>query len=294
MHTATVPGRLKIKQGFTRSSCHSRRAQLLPGREREGAVLNDLLDRVRGGHSAAVVVHGEAGVGKTALLNEAFAPAPGLRVVRAAGIESEMELPFAGLQQLCLSMLDQLDHLPPPQAAALRTAFGLSQGPPPDRFLAGLAVLGLLAETARQQPLVGVVDGCQWLDQASAQALAFAARRIQAEGVLLAFAAREPGPDLEAIPGIRWSAPRSTERRRRPTVSGSTRRWRRSAILTWIPIAAPGTGRRRSSAPTRRSRPSSSNRPSGPRGAAVPPPRRCSWTGRSSSAWIRVPGPAGP
>jgi DNA-binding CsgD family transcriptional regulator len=175
---------------------------LLPGREREGAVLNGLLDRVRGGHSAAIVVHGEAGVGKTALLNEAFESAPGLRVVRAAGIESEMELPFAGLQQLCLSMLDHLDHLPPPQADALRIAFGLSQGPPPDRFLVGLAVLGLLSEAAGRRPLAGVVDDCQWLDQASAQALAFAARRIQAEGVLLAFAAREPGPDLEGIPRL--------------------------------------------------------------------------------------------
>jgi DNA-binding CsgD family transcriptional regulator len=175
---------------------------LLPGREREGAVLNELLDRIRGGHSASVVVHGDAGVGKTALLNEAFEPAPGLRVVRAAGIESEMELPFAGLQQLCLSMLDHLDHLPPPQAAALRVAFGLSQGPPPDRFLVGLAVLGLLSEAAGRRPLVGVVDDCQWLDRASAQALAFAARRIQAEGVLLAFAAREPGPDLEGIPRL--------------------------------------------------------------------------------------------
>jgi hypothetical protein len=175
---------------------------LLPGREREGAFLNELLNRVRDGHSAAVVVHGEAGVGKTALLNEAFESAPGLRVVRAAGIESEMELPFAGLQQLCLSMLDHLDHLPPPQADALRIAFGLSEGPPPDRFLVGLAVLGLLSEAAGRRPLVGVVDDCQWLDQASAQALAFAARRIQAEGVLLAFAAREPGPDLEGIPRL--------------------------------------------------------------------------------------------
>jgi DNA-binding CsgD family transcriptional regulator len=175
---------------------------LLPGREREGAILTDLLDRVRGGQSAAVVVHGEAGVGKTALLDEAFGSVPDLRVVRAAGIESEMELPFAGLQQLCLSMLGQLDHLPPPQAGALRVAFGLTQGPPPDRFLVGLAVLGLLAEAAGRRPLVGVVDDCQWLDRASAQALAFAARRIQAEGVLLAFAAREPGPDLEGIPRL--------------------------------------------------------------------------------------------
>jgi len=175
---------------------------LLPGREREGAFLNDLLNRVRGGHSAAIVVHGEAGVGKTALLNEAVGSAPDLRVVRAAGVESEMELPFAGLQQLCISMLDRLEHLPPPQADALRTAFGLIEGPAPDRFLVGLAVLSLLSEAAGPRPLVCVVDDCQWLDQASAQALAFAARRIQTEGVLLAFAAREPGQDLEGIPGF--------------------------------------------------------------------------------------------
>jgi DNA-binding CsgD family transcriptional regulator/tetratricopeptide (TPR) repeat protein len=173
---------------------------LLPGREREGAFLNELLNRIRGGRSAAIVVHGEAGVGKTALLNEAFGSASDLRVLRASGIESEMELPFAVLQQLCLSMLGHLEHLPGPQAGALRTAFGLRQGPPPDRFLVGLAVLSLLSEAARQQPLVCVVDDCQWLDQESAQALAFAARRIQAEGVLLAFAAREPSQDLKGIP----------------------------------------------------------------------------------------------
>ena len=98
---------------------------MLPGREREGAFLNELLNRVRAGHSAAVMVHGEAGVGKTALLNEAFGSVSDLRVVRAAGVESEMELPFAGLQQLCVSMLSHLEHLPLPQADALRTAFGL-------------------------------------------------------------------------------------------------------------------------------------------------------------------------
>ena len=139
-------------------------------------------------------------MGKTALLNEAFGSVPDMRVVRAAGVESEMELPFAGLQQLCVSILGHLGHLPPPQADALRTAFGLREGPPPDRFLVGLAVLSLLSEAARGRPLVCVVDDCQWLDRTSAQALAFAARRIQAEGVLLAFAAREPGQDLEGIP----------------------------------------------------------------------------------------------
>jgi DNA-binding CsgD family transcriptional regulator len=175
---------------------------LLPGPEREGAFLNELLDRLRRGHSAAIVVHGEAGVGKTALLNDVFGSASDLRVVRAAGIESEMELPFAGLQQLCISMLDHLGHLPPPQSDALGTAFGLRQGPPPDRFLVSLAVLSLLSEAAERRPLVCVVDDCQWLDRASAQALAFTARRIQAEGVLLAFAAREPSLDLDGIPRL--------------------------------------------------------------------------------------------
>jgi predicted ATPase len=175
---------------------------LLPGREREGASLNELLNRVREGRSAAIMVHGEAGVGKTALLSEAFRAQPDLRVVRAAGVESEMELPYAGLQQLCVSMLDHLEHLPQPQADALRTAFGLIEGPAPDRFLVGLAVLSLLSEAAAQRPLVCLVDDCQWLDRASAQALAFAARRIQAEGVLLAFAAREPSQDFEGIPGF--------------------------------------------------------------------------------------------
>ena len=173
---------------------------MLPGREREGASLNELLNRVRGGHSAAIMVRGEAGVGKTALLSEAFGAAPDLRVVRAAGVESEMELPYAGLQQLSVSMLDHLEHLPQPQADALRTAFGLIEGQAPDRFLVGLAVLSLLSEAAAQRPLVCLVDDCQWLDRASAQALAFAARRIQAEGVLLAFAAREPSQDFEGIP----------------------------------------------------------------------------------------------
>src|SRR6476646_4602717 len=130
------------------------------------------------------MVHGEAGVGKTALLNEAFGSVSGLRVVRAAGVESEMELPFAGLQQLCVSMLGYLEHLPLPQADALRTAFGLIEGPPPDRFLLGTAFLSLLSEAAAQR------------------ALAFAALRIQAEGVLLAFAAREPGQDFDGIPGF--------------------------------------------------------------------------------------------
>jgi len=166
-------------------------------------VLDEVLQRVQGGYSAAIVVYGDAGVGKTALLTEAFGSAPGLRVVRGAGVESEMELPFAGLHQLCVSMLDHFDALPAPQADALSTAFGLKSGPPPDRFLVGLAVLSLLSEVAARRPLVCVVDDCQWLDRASSQTLGFVARRIQAESILLAFAAREPGKDLQGIPELR-------------------------------------------------------------------------------------------
>src|SRR6201989_384228 len=117
------------------------------------------------------MVYGEAGVGKTALLNEAFGSVSDLRVVRAAGVESEMELPFAGLQQLCVSMLGHLEHLPLPQADALRTAFGLIEGPPPDRFLVGLAVLSLLSEAGAQRPLACGGGDRQRLDHASAEAL---------------------------------------------------------------------------------------------------------------------------
>src|SRR6478736_6186774 len=123
-------------------------------------------------------------------------------VARAAGVQSEMELAFAGLHQLCAPMLDQAKSLPGPQREALRTAFGLSAGPPPDRFLVGLAVLGLLSETARERPLVCVVDDQQWLDHSSAQALGFAARRLAADPVGLAFAARIPGQDMAGLPEL--------------------------------------------------------------------------------------------
>src|SRR6185312_15396103 len=119
------------------------------------------------------------------------------RVVRVAGVQSEMELAFAGLHQVCAPLLDRLEALPGPQAAAVRTAFGLSAGPVPDRFLVGLAVLGLLAEAAAKQPLVCLVDDTQWLDYASAQVLAFAARRLEAESAGLVFGAQVLGGDLE-------------------------------------------------------------------------------------------------
>ncbi len=168
----------------------------------ERTALSQLLDAARAGRSGVLVVRGEPGVGKTALLEYAVGSAGGLRVARVAGVESEMELAFAALQQLCAPMLGQLAGLPDPQRAALGVAFGLSTGPPPDRFLVGLAVLSLLSEVAEQQPLLCVVDDAQWLDRASAQALAFVARRLLAEPVALVFAMREEGEEFRGLPEL--------------------------------------------------------------------------------------------
>jgi DNA-binding CsgD family transcriptional regulator len=178
------------------------RAAQLTGRSRELSVLDRLIDAVRAGQSRVLVVSGEPGVGKTVLLDYLAGRAGGCRVVRAAGVQSEMELAFAGLHQLCALMLDRLDRLPGPQREALRTAFGQSAGPAPDRFLVGLAVLGLLSEVAEQRPLVCVVDDEQWLDRASAQALGFVARRLAADAVGLVFAARVPGEQLAGLPEL--------------------------------------------------------------------------------------------
>ena len=175
---------------------------MLLGRLPERAALSQLLDAPRAGRSGVLVMHGEPGVGKTALLEYAVESAAGLRVVRVAGVESEMELAFAALQQLCAPMLGQLGGLPDPQRAALGVAFGLDTGAAPDRFLVGLAVLSLLSEVAEQQPLLCVVDDAQWLDRASAQVLAFVARRLLAEPVALVFAAREPGEELRGLPEL--------------------------------------------------------------------------------------------
>src|SRR3954447_18584012 len=176
----------------------------LLGRRSECETLDRLVATVRAGQSAVLVVRGEPGVGKSALLACLIERASGCRIARAAGVESEMELPFAGLHQLCGPMLDRLDRLPPPQRDALTTAFGLSAGDPPDRFLVGLAVLSLLSEVAEDGPLVCVVDDAQWQDRASAQTLAFVARRFLAEAVGLVFAVREPSPtqDLEGLPEL--------------------------------------------------------------------------------------------
>ncbi|HMD24920.1 MAG TPA: ATP-binding protein, partial [Streptosporangiaceae bacterium] len=145
------------------------RASGLTDRHAERGVLDQLISTVRAGGSRVLVVHGEPGVGKSALLDYLAGRAAGCWVERAAGVESEMELAFAGLHQLLAPVLDHADGLPGPQREALRTAFGLSAGPVPDRFLVGLAVLGLVSEVAGERPLVCVVDDEQWLDQASAQ-----------------------------------------------------------------------------------------------------------------------------
>ena len=163
----------------------------LLGRHSECAALDQLLASVRSGLSRALVLRGEAGVGKSALLEYLMTRASGCRVVHAAGVESEMELAFAGLQLLCAPLRDRLERLPGPQREALATAFGLSDGDAPDRFLVGLAVLSLLSDAAEEKPLVCVVDDAQWLDAASAEALAFVARRLQAESAGLVLAVRE-------------------------------------------------------------------------------------------------------
>jgi DNA-binding CsgD family transcriptional regulator len=178
------------------------RAAQLTGRRAERGVLDRLIEAVRAGESQALVLHGEAGVGKTALLEYLAAQAPGCRVARAVSVQSEMELAFAGLHQLCAPMLDRLEHLPVPQRDALRSTFGMSPGPAPDRFLVGLAVLSLLSEVAEEQPLVCLVDDGQWLDRASAQILAFVARRLGAESIGLVFAERALGGDLAGLPEL--------------------------------------------------------------------------------------------
>lgn len=174
----------------------------LIGRLAECEVIDQLIEVVRAGESRALVIHGEAGVGKSALLDYLAERASDCRVARASGVQSEMELAFAALHHLCGPMLDRLERLPEPQRDALQTAFGITAGPPPDRFLIGLAVLSLLSEVADERPLVCLVDDEQWLDQASAQVFAFVARRLVAESVGMFFAARVPGRDLADLPQL--------------------------------------------------------------------------------------------
>jgi DNA-binding NarL/FixJ family response regulator len=174
----------------------------LRGRATECALLDDAIEAVRAGESRTLVLHGEAGIGKTALLNYAVESAADMCLLRAAGVESEMELAFASLHQLCTPLLHRVERLPSPQRHALEIAFGLNEGSAPDRFFIGLALLTLLSEAAEERPLLCVVDDAQWLDDASATTLAFVARRLLAEPVGLLLAARVAAPDLRGLPDL--------------------------------------------------------------------------------------------
>jgi DNA-binding CsgD family transcriptional regulator len=174
----------------------------LRGRDAECAAIDRLLDATRAGESGALVVRGEPGIGKTALLEYAIGAAPDLRLLRAVGVQSEIELAFAGLHQLCAPLLDRLDRLPDPQSQALRVAFGMSDGEAPNRFVVGLATLSLLADAAEDQPLLCAVDDAQWLDDESALALAFVARRLFAESVAMVLVTREPSEGFSGLPEL--------------------------------------------------------------------------------------------
>src|SRR5580658_6632733 len=170
------------------------------GRERECEMLDRLLDGGRGG---ALVMHGEPGVGKSALLEYALDTSQDFRIVKTSGVEAEMELPFAAVQQLCSPLLTLSDRLPDPQHEALGVAFGLTAGSVPNPFLVGLAILGLLSEAAEERPLLALVDDAQWLDTSSAQVLAFVARRLLAERIALLFAMRQVDDPLRGLPELR-------------------------------------------------------------------------------------------
>jgi len=175
-------------------------AQRLRGRVSECATLRGLIATVKSGSSQVLVLRGEAGVGKTALLEFTAEMASGVRCLHVAGVQSDMELAFAGLQQLCAPLLNHHDELPEPQREALNVAFGRGVGSAPDRFLVGLAVLSLMAAAADDRPLLCLIDDTQWLDQVSAQTLAFVARRLLAEPVGIVFAARDAG--AQALAGL--------------------------------------------------------------------------------------------
>ena len=216
------------------------RAEGLRDRRSEREVLDRLAEAVRDGESRALVMRGDPGVGKTALLDYLAWRASGCRVARAVGMQTEMELAFAGLHQLGAPMLGRAGHLPGPQHEALRIAFGLSAGPPPDRFLVGLAVLSLLSEVAGEQPLICLIDDEQWLDHASAQALGFVARRLAADPVGPARPAwthgtRRCSPGIWREPAICWRSPAPPRPSRRWCIhrARSTCCWR--AWRCWSP-----------------------------------------------------------
>jgi DNA-binding CsgD family transcriptional regulator len=177
------------------------RSRLL-GRQREQDALDRLLDATRGGHGGVLVVHGDPGVGKTALLAYAVQAASEFQVVQAVGVDGEMELSYAALQQLCSTVLDFMERLPEPQREAVAIAFGQRAGPAPNAFLVGLAVLGLLSEAAEDRPVLCAVDDAQWLDRESERALAFVARRLLAERIAIVFATRDLGDSLAGLPEL--------------------------------------------------------------------------------------------
>src|SRR5918996_2791909 len=206
------------------------------GRESECMLLDGLLSAIRRGESRSLVLRGEAGIGKTALLEYLVESASDLSVARATGVESEMELAFASLHQLCAPLLERLERLPAPQRDALRIVFGLSAGPAPDPFLVGLAVLSLLSEAAEQRPLLCVVDDAHWLDHSSALTLGFVARRLLAEPVGLVLAAREPGEELRHVPAWTCAAWRTAT----PAPC-----WAPRCRSSWTSVCATGSSRRR-------------------------------------------------
>lgn len=185
-----------------RGSTRWGRSRSLVGRGREQQALSDLLSSVRAGSSRALVIHGNPGIGKTALLDRFCEQASGCRVVRMSGVEAEMELPLAALHQLCAPMLEALGALTGPQRHALEVTFGLEAGPAPEHLALGLAVLSLLSEVAAERPLMCIIDDAQWLDRESAQIFAFVARRLVAESVGMVFGSRQPAPELRDLPSI--------------------------------------------------------------------------------------------
>ena len=177
----------------------------LHGRRTECTALDTCVAVARAGDSQTMVLRGEAGIGKTALLDHVAGGSTDCWVLRAVGIESEMELPFAAVHQLVQPLLEGLERLPPPQRGALETAFGLTSGEPPDRFFVGLALLSLLSAQAEGRPVVCLVDDAQWLDRSSAQVLAFVARRLHAESVAIVVAERDGDApsEFEGLPELR-------------------------------------------------------------------------------------------
>ena len=198
---------------MTRPETPRPRRARLRGRARECALLDELVAAVRRGESRSLVLRGEAGIGKTALLDYLIASASDLTVVRAVGVQSETELAYASLHQLCLPLLDRLDRLPAPQRQAMEIVFGLGAGGAPDRFLVGLAVLSLFAAVAEERPLLCVVDDVQWLDRSSRLTLAFVARRLLAEPAGIVFGSREPDEELRQVPELEVLGVRDSDAR---------------------------------------------------------------------------------